>query len=163
VVQVFVTSGTFDGNLGDLAGADADCTDAASNATSSLPGSWTAWLSSNGPNAAIDRIRDGEYQLLDGTVVANDKADLTDGSLGAAIGLDENLATVSTDVDVWTATNAAGINPGVGSCLDWSTNVNAELGQVGRANLTDAGWTDVGGGPCDFLNRLYCFADATSN
>jgi hypothetical protein len=162
VVQVFVTSGTFDGNLGGLAGADTVCTTAAEEATPTLPGTWTAWLSDDDFDAR-DRIRDGEYQRLDGTVVANDKADLTDGMLNAAIEVDENGATVPGG-NVWTKTSAEGLAIPAGDCQLWSTADPGQSGRPGRATAVDAFWTDIGGGnTCDNLLRLYCFADATSN
>jgi hypothetical protein len=53
-----------------------------------LSGIWTAWLSDENTDAR-DRIPDGQYQLLDETLVTNDKDDLTDGMLKATINLDE--------------------------------------------------------------------------
>ncbi|HYL59494.1 MAG TPA: hypothetical protein VEU51_11520, partial [Candidatus Acidoferrales bacterium] len=47
--KVFVTSSTFDGNLGGQAGADADCASLASGA--GLAGTFKAWLSTSGLNA----------------------------------------------------------------------------------------------------------------
>lgn len=159
MVQVFVTSGTFDGDLGGLAGADTICTNAAAAATPSLSGNWTAWLSDNSTNA-IDRIPDGEYQLLDETVVANGKADLTDGILNAAINLTESQNTIGAGQNVWTATASTGVNPGVGSCQEWLTNVDTQSGRIGETGGLDATWTDVGAGnTCEKTNHLYCFED----
>jgi hypothetical protein len=159
-VQVFVTSQTTDGNLGGQAGGDTFCTSAATAAN--LPGSWTAWL---GPGScptcldAVDRIIDGEYQLLNGTVVANSKADLTDGTLAAAINQDETGTTGVTG-NVWTGANADGHSTdGPGTCTVWSTNDSATLAQIGLSAGTDATWTDNGGGnTCDQGRRLYCLA-----
>jgi hypothetical protein len=170
-VKVFVTSLAYDGNFvgaggafpTGLDGADAACTDAANSAGQS--GSWTAWLSDNTSDAA-DRIFDGgvPYQRIDGTIVASNKADLLDGSLLAPIDIDESGNSLNAALEVWTATAADGTNPGLGSCLEWSTNVNTERGRIGTADAIDASWTDLGGGnPCDFFNRLYCFANAVSN
>ena len=89
VVSVFVTKERYQANLGGLAGADAICQAAA--VAAELGGTdWTAWLSDSTGNA-IDRIPDGQYRLVDGiTQVADDKADLTDGFLKAAINLNED-------------------------------------------------------------------------
>jgi hypothetical protein len=162
VVQVFVTSDTFNGNLGGLDGADTKCTDAASAA--GLGGNWTAWLSDNSTNAGT-RIADGEYQLLDGTVVANNLDDLTDGTLDAGINLDEEEIAVTTNPDVWTGTDAGGTHlAGFGDCTSWSTTDNAVRGRIGRSTRDDAFWTDVGGGnPCDSTRRLYCFSASSSS
>jgi len=171
-VKVFLTSLAYDGNfLGapvafatGLEGADAACTTAATNAGQT--GTWTAWLSDQ-TNDAANRINNGggaPYQLINGTVIANNMADLLDGTLDAPILIDESGNNVAGALEVWTATAADGINPGAGACQQWITNDVAFFGQIGRADATDAEWTDVGGGnTCDTFNRLYCFADANSN
>ena len=89
VVQVFRTSGTYlpGFDFGNLAGGDALCQERAEAV--GLNGTWTAWLSDDNTDA-IDRIPDGEYQLLSGAgVIADNKDDLTDGSLKAPIFEDE--------------------------------------------------------------------------
>jgi hypothetical protein len=171
VVKVFVTSEGFDGDFGGTqgtgdgqAGGDTACTDAATG----LGGNWTAWLGKGSCGACLDardRIRDGEYQLLDGTVVANDKADLTDGTLDNPINIDENGDPV--DAQVWTGTDPDGTgDTGPGTCQVWSTDADTIRGSHGDSSETNGAWTDavLGGGiTCDTLARLYCFADATSN
>jgi len=171
-VKVFMTSASYDGNFAGapvtfdpaLDGADAACNTAATNG--GLTGTWTAWLSDNDTDAA-DRINNGSgapYQLINGTVIASNFSDLTDGTLAAPISIDESGNTVGGATEVWTATAADGINPGVGSCQEWTTNDVGARGQIGHADAVDATWTDAGGGnTCDSFNRLYCFADANSN
>jgi hypothetical protein len=163
VVPAFVTSLSFDGNFGGLDNADAQCTTAATDA--GLDGTWTAWLS-DGSTDAIDRIPDGEYWLFDGTLVADGKADLTDGMLDNPIIVREDgTAIPGGALEVWTATGANGTNSGQGTCLNWTDNSNANTAQSGLANATDATWTDSGVAEenCDVFNKLYCFADATGN
>jgi hypothetical protein len=160
-VQVFVTQDTYDGNFGDQAGGDTDCTNAA--ALAGLSGTWTAWLGKGSCGACddpVDRIIDGEYQLLDGTVVANNKADLTDGTLDHAIDMDED-GNGQAGGTVWTGADADGTGTsGPGTCTVWTTNSDQILAQTGSTSATDEEWSDTGGGnPCDRLNRLYCFAD----
>ncbi len=165
VVQVFVTSGTFDGNFGDQTGGDTACTGAATDA--GLSGTWTAWLGRGSCGAcmhAVDRIPEGEYQLLDETVVANDKADLTDGTLDAAINLTENETALGAG-NVWTGTIADGTGGGVGTCTVWTTNNFGTRARVGDATAVDETWSDVGEGDpdtggmtCDTLLHLYCFS-----
>ena len=164
-VAVFVTSETFDGDLGGLIGADEKC-QAAADAVS-LSGTYTAWISDNDLDAR-DRIRDGEYRLTSGALVANDKADLTDGSLSAAINATETPSN-TVEGNVWTATDPSGVDPGVGSCQEWTTTDPEQSGRVGNCTATDATWTDLdpggpqGGNTCEKVNRLYCFANTTSN
>jgi hypothetical protein len=164
-VKVFITSGAYTGRIPGLglAAADTACTDVAD--TAGLTGTWTAWLSDNTTDA-VDRIFDGAvpYQLINGTIVANNLTDLTDGTLDSPILIDESGNVVTGNLEVWTATSANGTNPGVASCLEWTTSDVAESGRVGRADEVDANWTDTGvENTCEVFNRLYCFADAISN
>ena len=82
--SVFVT-GTFDGNLGGLAGADAECQSRATGA--GLSGTFLAWLSDGvtDPDARFDKTG-GPFVLTSGVVLATDWADLTDGTLDPSIG-----------------------------------------------------------------------------
>ena len=161
-LQVFATSvqykGNFPGGVG-LDGADAACTLAATNAD--LSGTWTAWLSDDTTDAR-DRISDGEYRLLDGTLVANSLADLTDVMLVNPINIDELGAPVSANSDeTWTATDSDGTYSGGGTCLNWTSIDVGDVAQIGLATEMDATWTDVDfEDTCDSFNRLYCFSSS---
>jgi hypothetical protein len=166
-VKVFLSSASYDGipEAGGFVGADDACTTLA--AAAGLTGSWTAWLSDNATNA-IDRIFDGggaSFRLVNGTVIADNLADLIDGSLDAPIGIFENGGAPGPGaVDVWTGTGTDGTFPGTSSCVGWTTNSNANTGQIGKADSATATWTNAGGGQgCELFNRLYCFANAVSN
>jgi len=166
VVRVFVTSGTFDGNLGGLAGGDSLCMTAAAT----LGGTWTAWLSLEATDtqegvSAIDRISVGRYELLDGTVVADNQLELTDKSLDAPINVREDGSEIPAldNHRVWTGTNSEGTYLGNVSCNRWTSGDAADDGRTGLANAVDADWTDAGGAvdevTCDNSYRLYCFED----
>jgi hypothetical protein len=106
----------------------------------------------------------GEYRLLDGTVIANNLADLTDGTLDHPIDMDE-YENGPWAAFVWTGTIADGTSQ-VGSCDVWTTNSDQIRGRIGSSAAMDQTWSDVGEGdpnvggqPCDTLNRLYCFSD----
>jgi hypothetical protein len=168
-VQVFVTSDTFDGNFVDQAGGDAACN--AAGTAEGLAGTWVAWLGRGScrlPSCmtAKDRIPDGEYHLLNQTVVALDKDDLTDGTLLHAINLTEQGTTLVGDEHVWTGTIADGTGGEVGTCTVWATNDVGIRGRVGVATATDETWSDLGegdpdtgGDTCNTANRLYCFTN----
>jgi hypothetical protein len=149
--------------LGGIAGADAaGCQDSATDA--GLSGNWRAWLSTDTQNAR-DRIPEGEYRLLDvaGTVIANNKADLTDGTLDAPIQVDAKGVTMTQNFGVWTGTVTNGTNSGVGNCNDWRSGA-PNRGLTGFANDTGGNWTDNQEEGCDDdPRRLYCFSVATSN
>ena len=136
---VFVTSQTFNGNLGGLAGADAKCNAAAMAATPSpLPGTYTAWLSDSSIDAR-DRVTQsaGPYVRTDGVRVAESFTDLTDCPAGvclqAPINLDENNVT-RDEVSTWTATGPDGalsVNMR-GTCRDWIWPASIGLSKGGR-------------------------------
>jgi len=163
VVSVFVTKERYQGNLGGLAGADAECQAAAGAAE--LPGTdWTAWLSTSDDEEtetpginAIDRIPDGQYRLVDGTTqVADDKADLTDGVLKAAINLNEDGQLQPGFV--WTGTEGNG-NGTLNNCNAWTDNSSAFGGDRGLTEVIDSQWTQLIAAPalCSERYHLYCF------
>lgn len=157
-LRAFVTSQTWTGNLGGLAGAAALCKQAADAA--GLGGQWVAWLSTNGNNA-VDRLTGvGPWQLVDGTVIATNKVDLTDGAMPQRLRRTEKNQVIDTlDDRVWTATNPNGTATAP-DCNGWTANANAR-GIVGQANEANGAWTNLDTGAngegCGNTNRLYCF------
>jgi len=154
VVQVFRTSETYTGDFGGLAGGDAICQERAE--AKGLNGTWTAWLSDDNADA-IDRIPDGEYQLVDGTVIADDKADLTDGTLKAPINLDE--FGFPDGIQVWTGTDAEGTGTDE-NCNNWTVSVGDADADSGWSTEINSSWTKrdlpiscTGGAK----SSLYCF------
>jgi hypothetical protein len=149
--RVFVTSLATNASFGGLVGADAICQSQANGAA--LGGTWRAWISTSTVDAK-DRIVDGEYQLLNGQIVANNKADLIDGSIDNAIDIDQNSTPV-VGTQVWTGTNFGGTFS-ASSCTDWTDYVGGP-GTIGATMNTDASWTAIGGAGCSSSFRLYCF------
>ncbi|WP_434422235.1 DUF4215 domain-containing protein [Nannocystis pusilla] len=157
---IFVTSTKFDGNLGGLSGADANCAEAAAPVDNLKGKSFKAWLSSgsNWPSKRLDTAYSGIYVLIDSTVVAaNGWADLTDGELLHPVDLTETKMKV--DAAPWTNTNADG-TAGTSHCEFWTSADSGPSGALGRTNATDAKWTDaMGTSPCDATRALYCIED----
>ena len=155
--RVFVTSATTDGDLGGIAGADATCNGLAS--TAGLGGSWVAWLSTTTLDA-VDRLTPGSgpfVRAVDGTKIADDIGDLTDGSLDVAIEDDENGTNVGFRA-VWTATAADGLYGGTGDCNGWTSNSSTFRAMIGSAGRSTSLWTAVRTEDCDLSSaRLYCF------
>ena len=89
--RVFITSALHGiGNYDTLAEWDDACQGYATNA--GLPGTYRAWLAYADPATAPAQRFDaypGPYQRVDGTLVAESFADLTDGTLAAPLELDE--------------------------------------------------------------------------
>jgi hypothetical protein len=169
LVPVFVTSQRFRGALGGVApGGGVDrgiCTESARVAD--VGGNWTAWLSTNDSDAR-DRIPEGQYLRLDGTVVADDKAALTNAAsvdLKAKINLDENGDAVTTNFEVWTGTNPDGTKSEVGNyCVNWTNNEAPNSASSGYADFTNGSWTDEPREDlCTEERRVYCFSAPISN
>ena len=168
---VFATSETFNGNLGNFAGADAKCQSAASNA--GLSGTFKAWISGH-----IDSVANGggtqhvanrmnhsttAYVLPGGTKVADDWGDLTDGSL--AHGIDRNESGGSVSGSVWTNTTPAGLafdhrrdcGPAASAADVWGSADQFESGHFGNVGDTGAAWTSNTNTACNNSFHLYCF------
>jgi len=153
--RVFVTSSTYTGDLGGLVGADAKCQAHADAAA--LGGTWKAWLSTSSEDAR-DRITDGHYTLVDGTIVANSLADLTNGGIWQAIELDE-YAVVFGSNQAWTGTLANGTWYDA-DCQAWTSALPADTALIGYVNLADELWTDgFPSADCSYtdVRGVYCF------
>jgi hypothetical protein len=118
-------------------GADAVCQELASAAN--LSGTYLAWLSDTTGSPSTRFSRDGgPYQLVDGTIIANNWSDLTTGILQRLINLTETGGMPpSSDVPcgsdfVWTGTTSAGDLDGPDLCCDdWSDYAaGAEFGST---------------------------------
>ena len=162
--KVFVTSTVYTGSLGGLEGADAKCQSHAEAA--GLTGTFMAWLSSSSESPSTRFIRsDKPYVLVDGTVVANDWADLTDQSLANGITLTEegnpvaktSFCTANTTM-VWSGTSAQGTALGSASnrCSDWTSTSGGS--RWGHTEKTDRFWSEwCSGGSCNWEAPIYCF------
>ncbi len=153
--RVFVTSTMHTGNLGGLAGADAVC---AARATL-LGGTWVAWLSTSAIDAK-DRLpaNGGPWvRTGDGSKVADDIADLTDGTLDDEILNDETgIQPVGSD-EVFTGTLANGTRAGT-TCADWTSASGAVMATTGDSDEDDATWTVDGDlSACNDTLPIYCF------
>ncbi|WP_271993721.1 DUF4215 domain-containing protein [Nannocystis radixulma] len=151
--RVFVSSTVYTGNMGGLAGAAAACN--ARAAAAGLGGTWDAWLSSatSTPLARFNRTTTG-YARIDGVTIADDWADLVDGTLDAPISLTEFGSTFSGSV--WTGTNPDG-TAGLYMCLGFTTTetYNAD---VGTSSSNTSTWSKSGSpNPCSASRRIYCF------
>lgn len=146
---IFLTSSTQNADFGGLAGADALCNNLASDA--GLPGSFIAWLSVPGTDAA-DRlaIADLPFVRTDGTAVAGDLADLIDGSIASPINRDEN--GTSRSGDVWTGT----LSNGTASVTCGDFDTTGGIGQCGSSGSTGGAWTENITPSCATGLRLYC-------
>ena len=162
---MLVTSEMFNGNMGGLDGADAICQGLADDA--GLAGDYMAWLSTaqDSPSTRFTQS-DMPYVLVNGTVVANSWADLTDGTLASAINLTEtggqppvgNTSCAGGGFQtVWTATLQAGQSVNANNtCSGWTSTGGGSY--WGRADSSNSFWTGwCSGNSCAWLSPIYCF------
>lgn len=151
--RVFITSTTHNGGFGGTFGADGICAARATEA--GLSGTFKAWLSVTGDGPAT-RFTHATvpYGLVDGTLIANDWSDLTNGSLAHAINLDESAHLVSADV--WTGTDTAG-TPTAFNCNNFLNATGSVFGVCGSSTLANASWTSSSTPACNTPLHLYCF------
>ena len=98
-----------------------------------------------------------------GVKVADNWADLTDGSLDAAINVTETAAAPPAgnptcgSNSVWSNTRADGtLYNSINSCANW--NSTASAGHWGQSSLVNGGWTSAcAGGTCSWQEPMYCF------
>jgi hypothetical protein len=162
---VFVSSATYNGNLGGLSGADSKCQSLATAAN--LKGTFKAWLSDSTTSAASRLTHaTAPYLLVDSTIVANDWNGLTSGNLLHAIDLDESGQTpaagtygCTSDPSVWSHTGTNGLLLTGGDCSDW-TSTTATTTHAGTSDAKSWAWTDAcqigGSGVCAKTASLYC-------
>jgi hypothetical protein len=160
--KVFITSGYYTGNMGGLSGADAICQRLASGA--GLSGTYRAWLSSSTVSAASRLYHSPvPYVLVNGTIVANNWTDLTDGALTNQITTTER--GVYEPNSVWTNTNSDGSLTGT-SCSDWTSSGSTTSGTFGvpqgpygtaPAGWGPTSWSIYGAAACSSNGlSLYC-------
>ncbi len=153
---VFVTSIKYNGAMGGISGANSLC---ATRATAGgLTGTFKAWISTssaNDPESAFTHHTHG-YVLPNGTKVADDWSDLTDGTLDNPI--NQNESGSSTGGSVWTTTDETGQYDGSGNtCSNWASSSSGVSGTIGDADST-TGWSNYGyTRACNLTNKLFCF------
>lgn len=157
---VFVTQESFIGEaLEGALGGDTQCQILADEGD--LHGTFMAWLSDSttSPN---DRFYKSAlpYRLVDGTLVALNYDDLTDGTLANGIIRDQfGIEVLSGTGSAWTATDTTGNHSGEQDADDWGNEIGGSdsNGETGFIGAVDGTWTDgllKGKGTS---HRLYCF------
>ncbi|NUN04819.1 MAG: DUF1554 domain-containing protein [Bdellovibrio sp.] len=171
--RMFVTSTTYDGNLGGIAGADAKCQARADAA--SLGGTWKAIISDSTTSAKSRmKLRLKPVFNLAGELmwnpavplmVSNDSVISTVaapwGSTVSSIANNPEITELGTLVSgttsVWTGTTRAGLSHS-GHCTNWTSN-GAVTGIIGSTDVTTVSWIFTTSGNCTSSYRLFCLED----
>ncbi len=159
---VFITSATFNSNLGGLMGADAKCQAEAEGPASVVPsGTYMAWLSDgiDSPDTRFTRSSH-PYILPNGKKIAEDYIDLTDGSILRSINLDPAGQSVGYQ-EFWTGTNADGTadrDDDYMGCGGWAVDpVSDTWAIVGHSGKKSSVWSHGNEMPCRRTLKLACF------
>lgn len=175
--HIFVTSETFNGNLGGLSGADAICRRLAKAAH--LKGQYKAWLSSGtAEESATERLAHSTVPYADTCFPDHEIADgwisLVSGTLRYPITCDERSRPVESHWVVWTGTNTWAfaddpVGGDDGYCQQWRFSGENVFAVTGMTHTTDYLWTGAAAEgplacgkdgchrtPCIGSCRLYC-------
>jgi len=155
--RVFVSENQYGGRIGGLAGADEACQLVA--AASNLRGTYKAWLSDSTASPSTRFVHStGPYTLLDGTQIAGNWTQLTDGSLRSPINITETGGTVTGSNFVWTHTLVDGTAaPSGDHCGNWTVATATVGGGRGAHAFAAGNWTQSGTEACNTGQHLYCF------
>jgi cysteine-rich repeat protein len=158
----FVTSSLYTGNMGGIAGADAECNMRAQAA--GLPGTYMAWLSDNQVTPASRFVQSSvPYLKTNGAKIADNWADLIDSTLDSPLDTTEQ-GTPSPDGgnscnasvrQVFTGTFSNGL-VATNTCSNWTSEAGqANIGQTTSATFR---WSNCGStGSCAAASAIYCF------
>lgn len=155
--RVFVTSTSYKGNLGGIAGADQKCQDRADAV--GLGGHWHAYVADSVGGLPTTRFTSVDpWVKVNSTIkVADDTADLADGSVDTLINTTE-LGTAVTPFNkiVWTGIRAPNTIASE-TCNGWTTSVSTSTGRRGSTAKSNTQWVDAGTSTCNMSNGLFCF------
>jgi uncharacterized repeat protein (TIGR02543 family) len=150
---VFVTSTSYTGNIGGLAGADAAC-QARANAAG-LTGTYKAWLSTSSVNA-INRFGSARGWIRkDGKPFADQLSDITTSHVLYPARLDE-FGNDVLSASVYTGSNNIGTLGVWGACSDWTSAAATATVSYGYANTNSYQISFGGSTDCSQSMRLLC-------
>jgi hypothetical protein len=160
---VFVTKASFKSNMGGLAGADAKCQAEADDPASIVPsGTYLPWLS-DGQNSPDTRFTKSSHPYVrpDGTKIAENYTDLTNGSILNTISIDATGQAVGHQ-QFWTGTKADGTTTKKNNtCAAWGVDPPSYVfGMIGHTANKTTSWSSYRGYPCSRASstyRLACF------
>lgn len=159
-LRVFVTSGTYKGDLATaggaltgLAGADALCARSARTAGLTTRGRWVAWLSDSKTDATA-RVVDGAagFYTVSGDLVMSQVRSMQAGRPDTYVTVDERGDSRSYGATGWTGSTSTGVKA-PSNCDDWTSSDPRDFGAISGSDL----YTMGGSASCGQAQRLYCF------
>ncbi len=152
---VFVNTTDYSGNL--LPTAATDC-QTQGDASAISGKTWAVFHSTTTQDAKDLVTLDGEIRLVNGTVIANDKADMFDGTLDHAINLD-NLGADASGNEIFTGTKADGTLSDVGNCTDWTDGSGFGFTHAGSSDAVNGWWAEAMlMTMCNLVAKVYCIS-----
>jgi hypothetical protein len=164
--RIFVTSTSYNGNLGGIAGADTKCTTRA--AAASLTGTWKALISDYSTDA---RNRSSHQELIlnmAGEVVAIGYKDLfmswpnidSPTILQNSVGFNEFGAAVN-GTNWWNGNDESGRSNSYSNCDNWTHGGGSFGGHMGETSRMSTGFYGGNGNNfnCNNMMRIICFQE----
>jgi hypothetical protein len=136
---IFVTSSSYNGNLGGFSGADAKCNSDSAKPSSGFAAGYTYKALLNGNNATTSGV---SYYRTNGLTLIDTA---TGGNLVGAGFLISSIS--SNSAGVWTGN-------GSNSCANWTSTGVA--GTAGLSSSSSSAYWNSGPSSCSSLRRLYC-------
>jgi hypothetical protein len=157
-VDFYTLAGVSGRFIGGISGADQLCQDQAKAV--GLGGTYKAWIADSNPaSAPATRFTHATvpYVRVDGTKIADDWTDLTDGTLDSVMTSETGYENLPIN-GVWSnvlpdGTQASGT--ATDHCDDWGTG--GSTGRIGHRDRTDSTWTEFATITCFASDLLYCF------
>ncbi len=152
--RIFISTASFTGNLGGLAGGDQKCQAAAE--ARGFTGQWRAHLSTGAIHARDRLPAIGRFVRVTGAVIANSREALVAGTLIAPILLDE-AGNDLTPNRAWTGSAPNGTVIAGSTCNDWTLGTTTTVaGMIGDATALDGVWQSLQNSGCGGTQRLFC-------
>jgi trimeric autotransporter adhesin len=158
---VFVTSATFDGNLGGVAGGDSKCQAAATGA--GLGGTWRAWLATSTATAQSRLGSARGWVRRDGQPFADAAASIVAPAYQVfhPVRLDERGKDLSSETSVHSGTDQTGAayfaNSKYWTCVDWTSNATTDSAESGDILGGSGSWSYDAALGCNYAIPIYCF------
>jgi len=157
--MIFVTSEAFNGNLGGIAGADAKCQSAATNA--GLTGNWFALISTDS-SAAYSRLVKTYYKTVNGITIADTHNSLFSETHPVLITTEFGGPT-SYGGYTWTGTDDQGGPIYGNNCSNWTSADSGTGGAIGASEELDSKWIQASTLQCNESIGIYCVSLNAAN